>query len=552
MAHAEQEPEDVFARLVSGDPESLLRTQVTLEQLTRAVDELAETMTTALHRTEWHGGRGARAFRKRGEAAFVRCAEAAWRLDRGAEAVRRVERSYHTFAEAAVAAMADWRNPAVPRSERLRHRTLRDLTTVVAEHDHRIMDAQRILTRSGEKLEEWFERGAVKDYRLALRTGAGRGVRIPDSLLNGDGGGWTQQGLGYDPTAGQFLVSSYRGDENQLTFVDRGTGAESRSVHLGAAGDLADGIPGPKHVGGVQVVGEDVFVVSTEQGGQSFLYRYSLAALQGAGNGDVVPAEAKLGVPASSYLAADGDRLLLGSTDPAALYACPLAAATGGVSGPLDGTPFTDVPVPAHANGVVASGAGYTFAIGSDRGKSTAALQHFDRDGNPVHTTPVGNMAEEVELVDGQFVGLSEAGAEKFSPFDDKTKHPGRLWGQTNLYELDADEVTGRGGTPGFEVQPESLRSTSVRFGEVQDGLGGLRRTLDATTVSSSWIGGAPHAGRFAAIARAYLDDLDRPLRSGARRAERIADGLLDAATRFEEAEQSSAERSATMRSHVD
>src|SRR5690606_4425099 len=136
------------------------------------------------------------------------------------------------------------------------------------------------------------EDGAVQDYWYYVRTGAGRGPRIPDVLLSGDDDGFAPQGLAHDPVSGSWLMTSYAGpddSESQLTVIDERTGEKTGEVRLSGPG----GSGSPHHSGGVAVDGRWAYVVSSEESG-SYVYRYDLQTLRDARPGQQVDADAKI------------------------------------------------------------------------------------------------------------------------------------------------------------------------------------------------------------------------------------------------------------------
>jgi hypothetical protein len=551
------DPEALYTQLTSGDPGRVRQLGQDLQLQAHDVDGAAERLTGGLSRPVWVNSLARLAFLMKGQSAFLMAATASWKLTRGAEAVALAADGYDATAVAAGQVIGVWRGRPTTltpfQEELLRFVVVTHLRLLAAQYGAVLAQAAGLLGDADQDLEDWFSNGALRDYWFAIRTGAGRGPKLPDSLLNGDQGGWTLQGLAYDEASGTYLVSAYGegqggDDASHLTVLDSTTGTELTHVQLTSPSG-ASAVSAPQHSGGVAVDGDDVYVVSTE-GDESRLYHYSLAEIRDAGPGASVPALTVSSVPASSYVSTANGNLYLGdySEDGSgALYSYPLSQVPALEAGDLD-TP-TPYATPPGANGVVAlpDGSGFVYAQNGGRGEESQLIT-TDLEGNMTGQLSVGNMVEEIELVDGQVVGVSESGSTLYSPWDDGTKDPSQLWGQTNMFELPLGLVTGQG----YAVQPHTLREAAGEFDAAVQQLRSLGPRIGSLQLVAHWLGQVDGATALTSATTGYLDQIASEVRAGVDAADAAADGLRGAAQGYDDTDGAAADAMSGLGSALD
>ena len=529
------DPEALHAQLTSGDPGRVRQLGTDLLLAAHDVDDSAERLTQGLARPIWDNSLAQLAFALKGQQAFLQAATASWRLSRGFEATSLAAEGYDDVQPQADHVIGVWRRRSPDldpfQEELLRFIVVTHLQVLAIQYGAVLTQAIGLLGDADEDLEDWFEHGAARDYWFAVQTGAGSGPRIPDSVLNGDQGGWTQQGLAYDPATGLYLVTSYRdgehGDDSGLTIVDGQNGVELNHVQL-TSPSASDPVQAPSHSGGVAVNGDDVYVVSSESGGPT-MYHYSLSDLQAAEPGDEVRAISKTPVPASSYVTVADGQLYLGDFGNNALYSYPVGAVPALESGTYAGEPVR-YEAPEGSNGVVVLPGQMVFSTQGGRAEESSLVTVDSTDGSVVNTFPLGNMAEEIELVDGQIVGVSESGSDPYSPWDPDTKDPEDLWAQTHMFALPVEMVT----DDGYQVSPQSLREASKEFDAATQDLQGLAGRVGSLHLPARVLGDVPQAGALSSAMDTFLDATATAVRAGGKAATGAADGLRTTADGYE------------------
>ncbi|MDO9456743.1 hypothetical protein [Nocardioides sp.] len=512
------DPEKYYLDLTSGDPGRIAQLVADAAASSRSVDADARAIVDAASKPlqVWWGGLARKMFETQGLEAYLSAAMASFRLHRGSVALDVVADGYRTTCTSADEAIQVWRDrpkDLPPFSETLyrltvvgRLRVIEGLYSVVLSR------AVRALRKVDDEIDEWVGRGAVLDYVFYLDQDALPGARIPDSGINGIPGGWTQQGLAYDPATGQYLVTSYdpregETDGSRLSIM----GADGTPLHTvdlgGAPGSSAPGADHqPNHSGGVAVQGDRVLVTSTEDAG-SFVYVYRRSDLEAAGEGGHVEAIDKIRAPASSYATVGPNgELYLGKTD-GALYQVELK------DGEYQATQSWHAPD--NANGVVVQEGGvFTFAVQSGRDErgqlvtvdsgDDGGISQSDLDGARTHD--VGNMVQNLAIVDGRIVSISEAGASQYSPSSTEAAKDWKLWGQTHLGEL-------VNGGAGYDVDPRTMREAAHDLDTASHGIDDDLGRIRALDLPSRVLGDVGGADALAAAATAYFDRVARRLK---------------------------------------
>jgi hypothetical protein len=416
-----------------------------------------------------------------------------------------------------------------------------------------LLDAARAeIVESDDQLTDWLKDGAADDYRWALAYGAGRGPRVPDAAVNGDDGGWTPQGLGYDPATGNYYTTSYATnvgdpadgaddyDDSRLTVVDPRTGEIVSQVRLGGE----SGSPtGPQHAGGVAVHDGHVYVVG---GGK--LYDYDAAAIRDSERGaEVSPTRTIDDVGGTSYVTVAGGRIYLGNWGDDELHVYELDAR----GRPIRRT-HQLLHTPSGANGVAVLPDGrLVFSVNHGRGDA-GTLEAYTVDRNDLRYdggVPVANLPEELVVVDGTIVGINESGASDYAPWDTDGRdrngdHGDRddgvqdtggsegtdladFWARTHLFELPIGALDDSGPFGvGFTVEPMTLTKGAQQAYAAADGLDAVRTRLAGAHLPTSLLPQVPGARALGTAVDAALSSACADLRRLASATDRMGDEL--------------------------
>jgi hypothetical protein len=276
----------------------------------------------------------------------------------------------------------------------------------------------------------------------------------------------------------------------------------------------------PNHSGGVAVDGDNVWVTSTE-GDNSYVYRYSLADIQAAEKGDTVHATDKFPVGASSYATFADGRLWVGSfheNSPGTLYSYDV-----GPDGSVADSPASAHLTPEKIQGVVVRDD--EFILSQSYGRdNTSSLLTQQRD-NPFgyrstqdHTLP--NLSEGITEVDGDILTLFESGAGKYADTS---------WPRDRIARTPVEDLTG----DGFHVEPAALRDAAGELDSATDTLGAAAALISRTQLVPATLGEVPAAAPFATAVTRCLTALGRHLTDGTRSVHHTADSLVDSAKTY-------------------
>lgn len=523
-------PEIPYAALTSGDPARIGQVSEAADDCSRSVDLDARNIVEVVARTELTGGQSQPAFEARGLRAYLTASMTSLRLVRVGEVLQGVSRFYADTCRAADQVIADWRNrPALPELIEVlyRWRVLSGLRDLRDDYEKTLTSAVDDYLDVSKDFRNWVRQGAILDYVFYLEHDVLPAVRIPDSYINGHGGGWVQQGLTYDPVSGQLITTSYRhgedGDDSLLTMIDETTGEPTNEVRLvGPGGGAA-----PTHSGGVAVQNGQVYVVG---GGK--MYVYDLADLQGAEDGGAVEAVRAVDVPASSYVTVGDDgQLYVGDTkadtdEPGELH--PIDA-SGAATGP-------SIATPPDTNGAyVGSDGQIVFAtqtgrhargelITSDPG-GDGAPGTYDPDLDVVTSVEIANMAQNLTMVDGRLIGTTESGARTYSGPTGNGDH-GTMWGKTHMFEVP-------NGGAGFEASYTSMADATRALRTASDGLDDELTQVRSFRLASWVVGNVSNADGFAARVNRFFEETADALADSSDAAGVTADGLAAVAQSY-------------------
>lgn len=552
-----KDPESIHRSLTSGDAGRIHEAAALMYSSARSVDEARDKIAHGVGTPSWTG-LAAISYQTRGKALFVAAAGSSWGLYRTGDFLLAAETAYRQTVRSADSTIRFWRKLGqAQRTGALELLVTQQLVLTQVGWEAWLGQAAAGLDDDGgTAFEHWLEQGAGNNYDYMARTGAKRGFRIPDSILNGDDRRWTQQGLAYspgsEPGTGTYFLTSYRDedgrtedgtndpDESQLTLVDEKTGMPSHQVQLVGKG----GSGAPSHSGGVAVQGGDVYVV-----GGGTIYRYDLEELRNARPGQQVPARSETPIDAhgTSYVTISGGRVLIGDHYGEKLYAYDLDDVRTGNAGD-----YQEFAAPEGANGVIVNpDGGFTFTEnnGRDGGSNFLTYPPYQPgDSLPDGTEfGYGNLIEEAVVVDGQVTALTESGADPYAPWDrdddsdDDSGSQGKgddLWGQTHTFLLPADGV--RSGD-GFAVRTVTLEEARKAFITASDSLDGAAAEIDRTQLTSWVLGEVPAADTFSSAVNRYLGDCAAHLREGVSGTEDTSTGLWKTSEAFEGSDGSSA-----------
>lgn len=549
----------MFQKLDSGSPGALRELAVALYRHADRTDNVADRVSHATLVPVWEGTM-AHIFRAVGQSTYVASAGTAWHVARTADFVVVTADVCQQVKKDALRIIEFWRqrDPDLTPvgASLLKSAVCMNLLVVQHRYDQWLVKAGTSLHHDGgQAFEDWLTDGFEKEYTFKGLTGATSGSRIPDSLLSGED--YVPQGLGYDDQHHLTLHSSYKpgedgNDLSRMTIVDNNTGREENTVQLGGlppqrflhTEDIDREMP-PTHSGGTAVIGDRVFVVSTEDidgdgdgAKRSFVYEYSLSELRKAGKGETVLALDKTEVPASSYVSTYNGELYLGRYDK-----------TGpGTLHQMDPNTLKEIRqfvTPAGANGVAVQNDSFTYATNDGRYEEGALVQYpRDESANPTFSLfpkfegqlDIGNLPEEVFYKDGKFVVNFESGAGKYSPFAGDTKQDrlGDLWSQTHLLEI-PEEALGPKGRGGYTVDPPTLEEAARDFSIASDELDEISTTISGTTLPPSWLGEVPAAPGYATKVDAYLDQAAEHIALGKASTSTTSNSLLNQMRTYED-----------------
>lgn len=242
--------------------------------------------------------------------------------------------------------------------------------------------------------------------------------------LNPDGfdGDFTPQGFTFDPVTGQYIETSYDGDDQDsrsvLTLSDAATDSETLSVLLADANGAEIG-----KSGGVAVNGDELWVI----GSGGYLYRYSMRDIQALESGDTATATSRTQVDDTAYVSYHDGSLYVGDWNPdgpGKLYRYDVDH---------NGNPIVTgdnqfALTPKNVQGLTFHDGQYVFSQShgryNDSHLSTMDMdddgsQYEDDDeGNKVVTIP--NMSEGLTRRGNQIIVSHESGAEQYSKSEKK------------------------------------------------------------------------------------------------------------------------------------
>lgn len=550
-------PETLHAQLTSGNPATIAGILESLTTSMTSLDSSADSLVLATSGVEWQGT-DREAFNDRiwATAAAARMAHA--RCSQGKVAARSVHDACRAVEARADLIIEAWRvnrslpldGPALAEARNRAMAQFRELRTsyqalLLAATDYLPTDG--LAQHGGDQgdWEEYLAGGGLSDaQREALEKGLGYsmtrdtdegvlpGPVIPDTEITGNDDRWVPQGIGYSPANGGTVVQVAYNDADSsralASIIDPDTGELLNSVVLENP---------PKHVGGVVVDGNDVWV--TGGSSPSRVTRYSLDDLRNAAVGTQVKdrgyTELVKGGHSFSTIHTEPDGttyLYAGDFWNDRMYRYEKVG---------DGWERDSdyvVKTPEFTQGVVVTDGEISFSTSYTRG-AESEVKTYDRntlegggdaddEDGLLESAHLPNMSEGMTLTPDGLAVLHESGADAYLGTGDEWVSPF----MTLLRPGDVS-VTGQG----IEVDPATLRQAAHRLGDVEGELQVAARAIYGLHLPAWALGQVDGAADFATALNLHLDATGIWLKRSEISAGISVDGLLGSAEEHERAD---------------
>jgi hypothetical protein len=528
--------------MTSGSPAVVAGVETEASDVMKAVRSEIELIRYAADKPDWSSPSARTRFnmtawttRASAEVAFIR-------LNRATLSLAQATDAYRSMESAATAVIEHWRRWKGRVTDPislllLRAAVLVELASIRDQYGARLDEARDFVEADPltDEQRDWLTNGLVRSMRRDLETPTDPGPVIPDTLATGDDdGGWTPQGLGYDPASGLLVQTSYAGSQSHLTLVDPDTGETVASVDLGAYEGAA-----PDHAGGVAV--HDGLVWVTSSGDPAQVYSYSMAEIASAAPGQTVPVH---GVPQAvgggAYSTIVGGTLYVGTFahGPGRLYTYTWDA-TSGSWGDEQG-PFATPP---EVQGIAVRGGEVVFSSSWGRDNGSRLLSYDLADvlsggdlGDPLRSVDLPNMSEGIAMLPQGVLSTYESGAAGY--VDPKGGPLEELWAAMNMTVTPYASL-GLAGL-GIDVEPLTLKQASRLFDEVERGLEGAERRIAGLTLPAGCLGDAPEAAAYVHAIGHHCHTTASWLGQGKLSSGVTASGLIASAAGYEETDSSS------------
>lgn len=548
-------PEAMHRDLTSGDPAAVAAVRSATRTRMTDVHEAMELIRFAADTPDWDSPSGRTRFNMSAWATRASAQVGFVRLNRAALALRYVHTGQITMRRDADEVIGRWRRDKELYADTLqfvifRMLVMNALAGIRTTYEGVLTEAETFLIADelSAEQQEWYERGLARTLRWDLENPSGVGPQIPDALTTGDDGGFTTQGLGYDPESGYLLQVSYQGEQARLSVIDPDTGEHVGFVELAGYTD-EDGTtyPPPDHGGGVSVHDGRVYVSSSandDRGLPTRIYDYPLSEiLRGAPGASIDPGQPQ-DVDAAAYSTIVDGTLYVGTfaeDGPGRLY----TYTQGGDGEWTDRQgPFT---TPAQTQGIAVRGNEVVFSTSYGRG-NPGHLESYDlptvlgaTDGadlpDPIRSVALPTMAEGVvALPDGGVLTTYESGAEAYSgPKGDADLED--LWAAMNMTitPYSALGLADGGGSGQIDVVTDTLRQARASFVDAEAELDAIERGVRGIDLAASALGGVDGAAGFAAAVNDHLSTTATWLAESRLSAELNASGLVAAAEDYDD-----------------
>ncbi|AWB93017.1 hypothetical protein [Aeromicrobium chenweiae] len=539
-------PEQAFADITSGQPAAL---DAVIEACSTTMRHLADAIDLigfATDKPEWDSSMDYEVYNQRAWATRAAAEVAFIRVNRTSLAVTMAANAYAAAVDSATDVIEWWRT--TKRSDvsgdvlsLARAIASLQLYTVRIALNGRLAEATDFLRADPltDDQEKWHTTGLIKSMLHDLNSPNDRGPIIPNTLATGDDdGGWTPQGLGYDPDGHPpaLLQTSYSGGKAQLARIDPETGEQLGFVNLGGTNDQGP----PDHAGGVTVHGDRVDVMSSGKPAQ--MYTYSLQAIRDASPGETVSMMDSRSVAAGAYSTIDGDTLYVGTftkDDPGELFTYKWdPARERWVDQP--GSFFT----PPQTQGAAVVDGQIVFSTSHGRG-STSELHayqlsdvlngHGNDENYRLGGVGLPTMSEGVVALDGRGLFTTfESGAAPYSlPKGDVSLDD--LWASQ---AMSVTPYAALGMAGGIAVVPVTLERAAVDFADGGRRLQIATASIDTVSLPSGCLGKNAQGNTFATAVTSHCNDTSQWISEGRISADVTADGLLTSAKSYVQVDQ--------------
>jgi hypothetical protein len=312
----------------------------------------------------------------------------------------------------------------------------------------------------GSVAENGFEAGGARVIAAGLRNVVsalfpGASESGPTIPLLGPGSTWVPQGLAWREEGDQLLSTFYDSENvdgnGMLAVQDRESGEVLRTVELSGTSTSPVGAVfgwgdhGPRHLGGVAIDGDHVWVTSTEEDG-AYLYRYSMRDIERAADGEAVDYVSRTSVAAGSYATFAEGKVWVGSFSedgPGELFSYEVR-----VDGTLDPRGTFEGTTPSKAQGLVVRDDELIFSRSYGR-TNPSTITRVPRTSNPLtrwlgtRSVEAPNMAEGIALVPGvdgtpELYTTYESGATEYAD-PSATDEPEKLDPRTTMTRVELD-----------------------------------------------------------------------------------------------------------------
>ncbi|MRK01008.1 hypothetical protein GEV27_05685 [Aeromicrobium sp. S22] len=539
-------PEQVFAEITSGQP-AVLDTAIDICSTTmRHLSDAIDLIGPATDMPEWDSSEAHEAYNLRAWATHAAAEVAFIRVNRTSLAVRQAAAAYDSAVESATDVIDWWRSTKrsdVSGDVLSLARTIASLQlyAVRIALNGRLAEALDFLQTdplSGDE-KKWRTTGLIKSMLHDLSSPTDQGPTIPNTLATDDDGGWTPQGLGYDPDGDPpaLLQTSYSGDKAQLVRIDPETGEQLGFVDLGGHGS---GNP-PDHAGGVTVHGNRVDVMSSDKPPRMFTY--DLDAIREASPGQTVsPEREPQDMLAGAYSTIDGDTLYVGTFEedkPGELFV---------YTWDDDRRRWASQPgsyaTPPKTQGAAVIDGQMVFSTSHGRGNPSELRAyrladvlggHGNDDDFSLGEVTLPTMSEGVVAMDGKgLISTYESGAAGYSKPTDDVKLED-LWASQSMT---ITPFSALGMTGGIDVVPVTLDKASVEFDAGGRRLQRAGSSIDEVALPPGCLGGNAQGDTFAKFVTSYCDLTSEWISQGRISAAVTADGLVTSAQSYVDADQ--------------
>ncbi|NRQ51514.1 hypothetical protein [Aeromicrobium stalagmiti] len=535
-------PEQTYAEMTSGQPAAIDAAIDSCATTIRHLADAVDLIGLATDTPQWDSSEAYEAYNLRAWATRAAAEVTLVRVNRTSLALSMAAGAYVSMVDSATEVIEFWRRAkrsdvsgdVVSLARTLAQMSLGVVRSTFEANLREAIDFVQTDPLSGDQ-ETWQTTGLIKSMLHDLNSPTDVGPSIPNTFATGDDdGGWTPQGLGFDPDGDPptLLQTSYSGPDAQLSLVDPETGEQLGFVNL--AGD--GGGPAPDHAGGVTVHDGTVYVMSS--GDPASMYSYPLDQIRGATPGQTVqPLAAPVEMEAGAYSTIDGNTLYVGTYEedgPGTLYTYEWNSSAGA----WDLMPGSHDTPPKTQGAAVIDGQ-IVFSTSGGRGNTSDLYAYTVDDvlaghGNDADhllgQVSLPTMSEGVIALDGTgLITTYESGASPYST-------PSSSASLEDLWAAQAMTITPFSAldlTGGIDVVPVSLDRASIDFDAGARRLQSAAASIDEVSLPAGTLGTSSTGDTFASVVTAHCDQTSQWIAEGRISATVTADGLVTSAASY-------------------